>query len=190
MMLRSYRSFAVLAALVVLAACGRAEKKAEAEANAAAAAAKGPPTELIGLPNGATITVEPGSVGQQLAVYLASTDPAPRSFQIGGDQFEDWSATARPAVRAMVPGLVELLKSYPAVRLRIIGHTDNVGTAEANLKLSRDRAETAKRHLIDAGISEGRIEVEGKGLTQPIADNSTLEGRASNRRIELVVIAK
>ncbi len=188
MVLRFNRSLVAAAALLALSACGRAEK--EAAANAQAAAAAGPHSELIGLPNGATISVEPGSVGQQLATYLASTDPAPRSFQIGGDQFEDWSATARPAVRAMVPGLVELLKSYPQVKLRIIGHTDNVGDAEANLKLSRDRADTAKRHLVEAGISEGRIEVDGKGLTQPIADNGTLEGRAGNRRIELVVIAK
>jgi outer membrane protein OmpA-like peptidoglycan-associated protein len=179
----------LLAGLAALSACGRAEKEAAA-ANAQAAAAAAPHSELIGLPNGATISVEPGSVGQQLATYLASSDPAPRSFQIGGDQFEDWSATARPAVRAMVPGLVELLKSYPQVKLRIIGHTDNVGTAEANLKLSSDRAETAKRHLVEAGISESRIEVDGKGLTQPIGDNATLTGRASNRRIELVVIAK
>ncbi len=188
MMLRPYRSLVLVVPLLAVAACGRGEKAPDANAQASVAVESR--TELIGLPNGATITVERGSVGQQLATYLASTDPAPRSFQIGGDQFADWSATARPEVRAMVPGLVELLKSYPAVRLRIVGHTDNVGDAAANLKLSQDRAETARRHLVDAGIAEARIEVEGKGLTQPIADNATVEGRGRNRRIELIVIAK
>ncbi|MGV3478913.1 MAG: OmpA family protein [Sphingobium sp.] len=188
MMLLSFRWLVLPASILALSACGRGEKAPDANAQAARQVESR--TQLIGLPNGATITVEQGSVGQQLAVYLASTDPAPRSFQIGGDQFADWSATARPEVRAMVPGLVELLKSYPAVRLRLVGHTDNVGEPAANLKLSEDRARMARQHLVDAGISEGRIEVEGKGLTQPIADNATVEGRARNRRVELIVIAK
>lgn len=185
---RSFGWLILPVSALALSACGRGEKAPDANAQAMRPVESR--TELIGLPNGATIAVERGSVGQQLAAYLASTDPAPRSFQIGGDQFADWSATARPEVRAMVPGLVELLKSYPAVRLRLVGHTDNAGDPAANLKLSYDRAETAKRHLVDAGISAGRIEIDGKGLTQPIADNATVEGRARNRRVELIVVAK
>lgn len=188
MILRSFRWLILPLSVLAMSGCGRGEKAPDANAQAANPVESR--TELIGLPNGATITVERGSVAQQLAAYLASTDPAPRSFQIGGDQFADWSATARPEVRAMVPGLVELLKSYPAVRLRLVGHTDNVGDPAANLKLSLDRADMAKRHLVDAGISNARIEVDGVGLTRPVADNATVEGRARNRRVELIVIAK
>lgn len=147
-------------------------------------------TRFIGLPNGATIAVEPGSVGEQLANYLASPDPAPRSFEIGGKQFDDWSATATPETRAMLPGLIELLKSYPDVRLRIVGHSDGVGDPAANQKISEERAMVAKEMLTAAGIPADRIETRGAGMTRPIADNATPEGRARNRRVELIVIAK
>lgn len=180
---------ALAALTLAVAACG--EREPSAEANAAATAnAFASRTELIGLPNGATIAVEPGSVGQQLANYLASAEPAPRSFQIGGDQFADWSATPKPEVRALVPGLVELLKSYPKVKVRIVGHSDGAGDKEANLTISQARADFAKRQLTDAGIAEARIEAIGLGMEHPIATNETVEGRARNRRVELVVVAK
>lgn len=175
-------------ALLALGACGKSDSDdGDAVVNVPAAQVQ---SRLIGLPNGATITVEPGSVGEQMANYLASLDPAPRSFEIGGQQFDDWSATATPATRAMVPGLVELLKSYPDVKLRIVGHSDGAGDAKANQKISEDRAKIAREILIDAGIQQDRIEAVGVGMTQPIATNATVEGRARNRRIELVVTAK
>jgi outer membrane protein OmpA-like peptidoglycan-associated protein len=183
------RHLALVALTIALAACGDREPSAEANA-AATANAFAPRTELIGLPNGATIAVEPGSVGQQLANFLASSEPAPRSFQIGGEQFADWSATAKPEVRALVPGLVELLKSYPKVKVRILGHSDGAGDKAANLKISQDRADFAKKQLTDARISESRIEAIGVGMDHPIATNETVEGRARNRRVELVIVSK
>jgi len=174
---------------LVLAGCEK--KEPDAETNAAIAAKTAAPrTQFIGLPNGATISVEPGSIGQKMATYLASSEPAPRSFEIGGEQFADWSATAKPEIRAMVPGLVELLKSYPDVKLRIEGHSDNVGGVDKNMKISQSRADMAKRYLTDAGVSDARIEAVGKGMAEPIADNDTVEGRARNRRIELVIVEK
>ncbi len=69
----------------------------------------------------------------------------------------------------------------------IEGHTDNVGAAEFNLELSRDRAQAVKTWLVDnAGVDPGRLTPVGHGLTRPIADNGTNEGRARNRRVELV----
>ncbi|MBB5685799.1 OmpA family protein [Sphingobium boeckii] len=185
---RSNAQSALATVLLGLSACGSGGAGDDDASNAQPIAH--PKTVFIGLPNGATISVEPGSAGEQIATYLASTDPAPRSFQIGGDQYADWSVTTRPAIRALVPSMVALLKSYPDVKLKIIGHTDNVGGVAENLKLSQDRAETAKQALVEAGISAGRIQAEGKGLSQPIGDNGTAEGRAKNRRIELVVVEK
>jgi OOP family OmpA-OmpF porin len=73
------------------------------------------------------------------------------------------------------------------MELIIEGHTDNIGGAQFNLELSRKRAEAVKRWLVDkAGIGEIRLTTVGYGLTRPIADNSTEEGRAKNRRVELV----
>ena len=80
-----------------------------------------------------------------------------------------------------------MLQENPKLDLIIEGHTDNVGGAKFNLELSRKRAEAVKRWLVDkAGISEVRLATVGYGLSRPIADNSTEEGRAKNRRVELV----
>jgi OOP family OmpA-OmpF porin len=69
-----------------------------------------------------------------------------------------------------------------------IGHTDNIGSKEYNQKLSVRRAEAVKAYLVSKGIEPNRIYTEGKGLTQPIADNRTAAGRAKNRRVEIEVV--
>lgn len=186
-MLSGHRSWLLILALS-LGACG--ERAAQRKAESVEVPADQVRSQFIGLPNGATIAVEPGSVGEKLAHYLASRDPAPRSFEIGGKQFDDWSSTASPATRAMLPELVQLLKSYPDVRIRFVGHSDGVGDADANQKISEDRANVARQMLVEAGIQEDRIETAGKGMSEPIADNATPDGRARNRRIELIVLAK
>jgi outer membrane protein OmpA-like peptidoglycan-associated protein len=73
------------------------------------------------------------------------------------------------------------------LKLEIQGHTDNVGGAAANLKLSEDRAAAVKAHLVEqGGIDSGRLTSAGFGDTNPIASNATDDGRAQNRRVELV----
>jgi outer membrane protein OmpA-like peptidoglycan-associated protein len=83
--------------------------------------------------------------------------------------------------------LVVILKAYPAVVVRLEGHTDSTGDAAANKKLSLDRAIVVKEIMIKGGIAEGRIGTDGYGQEKPIAANETEEGRAKNRRTELVV---
>lgn len=78
------------------------------------------------------------------------------------------------------------MKAHPELKVKIIGHTDNVGTQDSNLKLSSDRADSVKRALEKNGISSQRILTEGKGEESPIADNSTPEGRSKNRRTEII----
>ncbi len=73
-------------------------------------------------------------------------------------------------------------------RIRIIGHTDNVGKDAANQKLSEGRANAVRNELINRGIDPTRIEAEGKGESQPIDTNDTEEGRANNRRVEVLVL--
>jgi outer membrane protein OmpA-like peptidoglycan-associated protein len=83
--------------------------------------------------------------------------------------------------------IAKVLHENPKLELIIEGHTDNVGGAQFNLELSRKRADAVKRWLVDkVGISEVRLTTVGYGLSRPIADNSTEEGRAKNRRVELV----
>jgi outer membrane protein OmpA-like peptidoglycan-associated protein len=76
------------------------------------------------------------------------------------------------------------------MEIEISGHTDNTGTAEYNKKLSENRAFAVESYLIDQGIVKKRITSKGYGNTQPLADNTSEEGRALNRRTEFKVIAK
>lgn len=85
----------------------------------------------------------------------------------------------------MLDKLVDYLKRKPATKIRIEGHTDNQGSVELNSGLSERRAKTVLDYLVQKGIAAERIEAIGKGSTQPIADNSTPEGRAQNRRTEV-----
>jgi outer membrane protein OmpA-like peptidoglycan-associated protein/tetratricopeptide (TPR) repeat protein len=86
--------------------------------------------------------------------------------------------------------LVQLLKENPTVRIQVEGHTDNVGKATDNLKLSQNRAAAVVKYLVTNGISVARLVPKGFGATHLIADNKTEEGRALNRRTEVKVLSK
>ena len=86
--------------------------------------------------------------------------------------------------------MFEILKAFPNVKLKVGGYTDNTGDANANLKLSSDRASAVKSELIKLGISDARVESEGYGIEHPIATNDTEEGRAANRRTSVRVTEK
>lgn len=83
--------------------------------------------------------------------------------------------------------VASLLKTNSSWKIKVSGHTDNVGGAEYNMTLSKNRAESVKKYLVSQGISSGRISVEYFGLTKPVASNETEEGRLKNRRVELFV---
>lgn len=83
--------------------------------------------------------------------------------------------------------IVELLEKNVELRVEIGGHTDNVGSAEANQKLSEARAKAVYNHLVANGIGAGRLSYKGYGESKPVATNDTPEGRAENRRVELRV---
>ncbi len=101
--------------------------------------------------------------------------------------FDTGKATLKPESAAILATIAEVLNADPALKLEIQGHTDNVGAAAANLKLSQDRAGAVKAHLVkQGGIDAGRLTTAGFGDTKPVADNATDEGKAQNRRVELV----
>jgi len=75
-----------------------------------------------------------------------------------------------------------------ADKITITGHTDNTGSADYNMKLSLRRAEAVRDHLVGLGIDPNKLEVKGEGMSNPIADNSTEQGRAKNRRVEVEII--
>lgn len=83
--------------------------------------------------------------------------------------------------------LVNFMQENPAAIIEIIGHTDNVGEALKNLKLSKNRSHSLAVRIIENGISDTRISTDGKGLAQPIASNKTRTGKAKNRRIDVKI---
>jgi outer membrane protein OmpA-like peptidoglycan-associated protein len=85
--------------------------------------------------------------------------------------------------------VAQALKDNPKIRVRVEGHTDNVGTAKANLKLSQQRADAVRTYLVKQGIEAKRLESKGYGQTKPIASNKTEKGRTQNRRTDFVVLA-
>ncbi len=101
--------------------------------------------------------------------------------------FDSGSAELRPESRYELDRLAHLLKENYQLKIEIRGHTDEVGTVEDNLVLSRRRAETVRRYLIDKGIAEQRLTARGFGESRPIASNENPEGRQQNRRTEFVV---
>lgn len=110
---------------------------------------------------------------------------APGSFVLDHCTFETGKADLTPEAFPVLDELVEYLKRKDDERIEIGGHTDNVGTAAKNLVLSQDRANTVRAYLLMKGIAPDRVTAKGYGLTQPIAENTTAEGRAINRRTEV-----
>ena len=97
-------------------------------------------------------------------------------------------ATILPESEPELLNLYNLLVEYPEMRIRITGHTDNVGTDRFNQSLSEQRANSVRDDLIRRGIKADRIEAEGKGESEPITTNDTDEGRAQNRRVEFTIL--
>ena len=93
----------------------------------------------------------------------------------------------KPESKPTLDEIAKLLQTKPDLKLKIVGHTDNQGTADYNLDLSRRRAANVVAALTATyGIASDRLTSEGAGLSQPIASNDTEEGRAKNRRVELI----
>lgn len=101
-------------------------------------------------------------------------------------QFTNNSSTILPASRAELEAIRMVLEEEPSLCLRIAGHTDAVGDPAYNLDLSRRRAESVKESLTKMGVEDDRLGAVGFGDAQPIADNGTEEGKARNRRVELL----
>ncbi len=101
-------------------------------------------------------------------------------FDTGSDQLKEKSKT-------LLDKISNYLSTNEDIKLEISGHSDNVGSADFNKKLSKKRAESVKKYLVKEGISEDRLKTVGHGSDQPIGSNYTEEGRAMNRRVEFVV---
>lgn len=107
--------------------------------------------------------------------------------EIGGVLFATGAATINPGARESLARFAGIVAAFPRLKFSIEGHTDNVGSAATNNDLSYRRANTVREYLMSQGIDGSRIDVMGYGFTMPVANNETAEGRARNRRVEVVV---
>jgi OmpA-OmpF porin, OOP family len=103
---------------------------------------------------------------------------------IYGIYFDTAKAVVKPESDAAIAEIAKLLKSNPLLAVHVVGHTDNVGPHDVNMKLSQARADAVKNYLVKKGIAAERITTKGFGPSNPVASNSTKEGKQKNRRIE------
>ena len=144
------------------------------------------------LPGGTDVRVPPTGTEARLLNFIESPAPADREtwFEFDRLNFETDSARLREDSQEQLRNIASILKAYPQVRAKIGGYTDNSGDPGANRRLSEARAMAVMNTLKDNGIAADRLEAEGYGDQHPIADNSTPDGRARNRRVAIRVTSR
>lgn len=123
-------------------------------------------------------TVESVNDGEALKVTFDS-----------GIFFATNSSVVSEAAKAALSNFAVTLQQNPDTYVKIVGHTDSTGKVDYNQTLSEKRAKSVYDYLSLNSVSNNRLSYEGKGIHQPVADNSTVEGRALNRRVEVLILA-
>ncbi|EOV0612967.1 OmpA family lipoprotein [Cronobacter sakazakii] len=101
--------------------------------------------------------------------------------------FDSSQANLKPAGANTLTGVAIVLKEYPKTAVNVVGYTDSTGGQALNMKLSQQRAESVASALITQGVAANRIRTSGMGPANPVASNSTEEGKAQNRRVEITL---
>lgn len=109
-----------------------------------------------------------------------------QSYDLYGLRFASGDAAIDPQSAVLLDDIATAMRNFPEWNLRIVGHTDATGDEILNMTLSQQRSDAVKAALVERGVDAGRLEAAGLGERQPAATNTTPEGRALNRRVELV----
>ena len=143
------------------------------------------------LPSGVNLPAD-GVASRLLGYVQGPGDVAAGTTWFNADElrFNTGDATLRAGSQEQLNNIGEVMKSCPNVHLTIAGYTDNVGDEAGNARLSKNRASAVRSQLVADGVSSDRLSIEGYGQQNPVADNSTAEGRAENRRVALQVTQK
>lgn len=124
--------------------------------------------------------------------FVVSDQPVSDNLWFSFDRlsFKTNSAELQDKSREQLDNIAEIMTSYPNVKLKLGGYTDNTGTDDFNNKLSQERADAVRQELTERGIAGTRLEAKGYGSLYPVAPNDTEENRAKNRRIDIQVTQK
>jgi len=161
--------------------------KVDTAVKAVVAAAK----KMLKIPGGTDIEVPTGSFLDKLYEEVTGATLNPdKAIAFDNLNFATGKADISPESQGQLNDLASIMKAFPKVELKVCGHTDNVGSEAANLKLSKERAGAVEKYLIGKGIADERITPIGYGSSKPIGDNATDAGRAANRRTEAFVVKK
>ena len=143
--------------------------------------------------SGQAIEVGANGVESMLIRFLddkTSVIGADTRFSFDRIEFETDSAALKPSSRAQLKNIAEIMRCYPTLEIKIAGHTDSKADDAYNLKLSQERADSARAELVALGVAPSRLAAEGYGEQFPIASNDTEEGRQRNRRTDIVITKK
>ncbi len=134
------------------------------------------------------ISFAAGSAGSQMMEFIKGGAKGDGRFRFNNLNFASGSAVINGESVQEVDNISAILKAYPDVSINIEGYTDSQGNADSNITLSQQRADAVQNRLTAEGIGANRIKTKGFGAANPIGDNGTAEGRAQNRRIEVVIV--
>jgi outer membrane protein OmpA-like peptidoglycan-associated protein len=145
----------------------------------------------IGAGIGAYMDVQESALREQLqgsGVSVVREGDNIRLVMPGNITFETDSHMLRQNFSPVLESVGLVLAKYNETTMRVTGHTDNTGSEQYNQTLSENRAQSVANNLMSQGVSGNRLNIQGSGESMPIADNSTVAGRASNRRVELYIL--
>jgi outer membrane protein OmpA-like peptidoglycan-associated protein len=143
--------------------------------------------EIYNSATGYTLTVlEKGEMTQEVTANEMLKALNKDGFMALYINFDTGKAEIKPESQPIIDQMVALLKANPDLKLSIEGHTDNVGKPEDNKTLSEQRAKSVMNAVVSRGIAAARLSAAGWGQDKPVADNRTEEGRAKNRRVEII----
>lgn len=140
------------------------------------------------LPGNMNITIPSiGSAEDRLSTYLASPSAGTTTIDVDRIAFESASAKLTAGSGEQLKNIAAILRAYPRASVTVAGYADSAGSGAANMALSRARADAVAARLTAGGVPSDRVRAMGYGSEKPVADNSTEEGRAQNRRVELEI---
>lgn len=171
-----------------LTAAKEAQMKAEAEAKQAAEKARAEAARQEAERAKAATAALRAQLLQQLNSVLQTTD-SPRGLVVNmADVLFDFGKyNLKSDAQIKLAKLAGIIQAHPGLRLAIEGHTDNIGGDEMNMKLSQQRADTVRDFLVQQGLGQDAVTAVGLGKAEPVADNTSNEGRQKNRRVEIIV---